>query len=62
MTDTPRQRRTAASILEIIQQRLSHEQMMLAQDEDEASMRRTRVTVLESILKDAEKNGSDDAE
>ena len=57
MTEPTRQRRTAASILEGIRGRLEHERIMLQQAQDEEVKLRTRIVTLESVLKDAEKNG-----
>ena len=60
MPDTQRQtrqRRTAASIVGDITQRLLHEQVMLEQAQAEVLMLRTRINTLESVLKDYEKNG-----
>lgn len=57
MTKTTNQRRTSGSILEGIQQRLAHEQIMLEQAQADVLMVKTRITTLESVLMDAEKNG-----
>ena len=60
MTETPRQRRTAASILEGIQQRLKHENVCLLAAQSDVLMLKERVATLESVLLDAEKHGEDE--
>ena len=57
MTDTPRQRRTAASILDDITQRLLHEQTERERVQREMFMIDVRITTLQAILDQAEKNG-----
>ena len=60
MTDTPRQRRTAASILEGIDRQLVTARLELAKAHSVARTLEVRVNTLASVLADAEKNGPDD--
>ena len=59
MTESPRQRRTAASILEGIQQKRDAEHAESDRVERELNMRQIRVNLLQQLLDDAEKNGDD---
>ena len=54
---TPRQRRTAASILEGIQERLEHEQDQLEDAQRVVLRLHERVAVIKEFLADAEKDG-----
>ena len=57
MTDTPRQRRTAASIIDGIQHRLNEELSALEDANRQVSCHLTRIAVIKQIMADAEKNG-----
>ena len=57
MPDTPRQRRTAASIVEGIKARYENELETLQRAKDEVDASTTRLEIMTSILNDAEKNG-----
>ena len=60
MKKTTNQRRTAGSILEGIQKRLDTQRDSLQEAEKFVVQCKIRVDVLESLLADSEKNGSDD--
>ena len=57
MPDTPRQRRTAASIIELIEMRLADAEVDVIQAESDVHAKRERVNAIRAILTDAEKNG-----
>ena len=54
---TPRQRRTAASVIEGIQHRLDMENDSLAEAKDLVARIQTRIFTIQAILQDAEKDG-----
>ena len=56
MPDAPRQRRTAASILEGIKARYENELETLQRARDEVDASTTRLEIMTSILNDAEKD------
>ena len=60
MTKTTNQRRTAGSILEGIRLALADEQQALRETEDKLKFHQVRMSLLERLLQDSEKNGSDD--
>ena len=62
MIETPRQRRTAASIVEGVKNRLADEQAQLQEAETLVIRIKTRIFTIQAILQDAEKNGSADDE
>ena len=56
MTETPRQRRTAASIVEGIKARYVNEQETLKKAQDEAEASLSRLILITEILNEAEKD------
>ena len=57
MTETPRQRRTSASIVELIEKRLADAEVDVIQAESDVQAKRERVNTIRAILADAQKNG-----
>lgn len=57
MPETPRQRRTSASILEGIRLALTDELQAIRETEDQLKYHQIRSTMLEQMLSNAEKNG-----
>ena len=60
MTKSTNQRRTAASVVEIIRESVEEERKAVRVAEAEVSIRRARFEVLQQILAAAEKDRSDD--
>ena len=60
MNETPRQRRTAASILDEIGARYAKEQRILFDAEAEVLLSKARLEVIKDIMNDCEKNGGSD--
>ena len=60
MIETPRQRRTAASILDEIGARYAKEQRILFDAEAEVLLSKARLEVIKDIMNDCEKNGGGD--
>ena len=59
---TTRKNRTAASVLTDIRKRLEGLQVALRQSESEVRIWKAQIAIIQSILDDDEKDGSDDAE
>ena len=57
-----KQYRTAASVIESIRARFDDERSLLLAAVAKVSIHQSRLDVLQQILNDAEKNGTDDAE
>ena len=57
MPEPTRQRRTAASIIEGVQNRLADEVAQLQEAETLVTRIKTRIFTIQAILQDAEKNG-----
>ena len=60
MTETPRQRRTAASILDEIRQRVAAEQQKLKEAQAAVEFHSTRLNAIEEMVPWAGKNEVDD--
>ena len=59
---TPRQRRTAGSILELIEKRLVQAHMALSEAEADVTCCRERIDTILAILKDADKKNGGESE
>ena len=57
MTDTPKQRRTAASIVEGIRAQFVAEQHLLTQAQAQVALHTTRLAMIDAILDESEKSG-----
>ena len=58
MTTTTKQRRTAASVVEVIRTRFVEEQQLLLDAEAEVLQSKARLWAIQNVLNDVEKEGS----